>query len=216
MKNSPLISIIIPVYKVEKYLPDCLDSLLAQTYRNFELLLVDDGSPDNCWEIMQQYAQKDSRIRVFQKENGGVSSARNFGLDRANGDYIGFVDSDDTVEPHYLEWLYDAICVCDVPIAMCSYRCVSSSAETGKRSPVTECPSPVLITEETYSWMSESSGGHCWRMLTQRDVLTDIRFDPTLFYGEDALFFMQEFFAGGGWHFSMCRCITICSARNRR
>ena len=73
-EKIPLISVIVPVYKVEKYLPACLDSLLAQTYRNFELLLVDDGSPDGCWQIMQQYAAQDSRVRIFRKENGRVSS----------------------------------------------------------------------------------------------------------------------------------------------
>ena len=108
-EKSPLISVIVPVYKVEKYLPACLDSLLAQTYRNFELLLVDDGSPDKCWEILQQYAAQDARVRIFRKENGGVSSARNFGLEQARGEYIGFVDSDDFVAPQYLEWMYRAI-----------------------------------------------------------------------------------------------------------
>ena len=87
-EKSPLISVIVPVYKVEKYLPACLDSLLAQTYQNFELLLVDDGSPDKCWEILQQYAAQDARVCIFRKENGGVSSARNFGLEQARGEYI--------------------------------------------------------------------------------------------------------------------------------
>lgn len=96
-KEQPLISVIVPVYKVEKYLPACLDSLLAQTYQNFELLLVDDGSPDKCWEILQQYAAQDARVCIFRKENGGVSSARNFGLEQARGEYICFVDSDDLV-----------------------------------------------------------------------------------------------------------------------
>ena len=102
-EKSPLISVIVPVYKVEKYLPACLDSLLAQTYRNFELIVVNDGSPDDCWQIMQRYAAQDARVRIFNKENGGVSSARNFGLDVARGEYIGFVDSDDFVLPQYLE-----------------------------------------------------------------------------------------------------------------
>ena len=109
-KEQPLISVIVPVYKVEKYLPACLDSLLAQTYQNFELLLVDDGSPDKCWKILQQYAAQDARVCIFRKENGGVSSARNFGLEQARGEYICFVDSDDLVLPQYLEWLYDALC----------------------------------------------------------------------------------------------------------
>ena len=110
-EKSPLISVIVPVYKVESICA-CLDSLLAQTYRNFELIVVNDGSPDDCWQIMQRYAAQDARVRIFNKENGGVSSARNFGLDVARGEYIGFVDSDDLVLPQYLEWLYDALCSC--------------------------------------------------------------------------------------------------------
>lgn len=81
-EKIPLISVIVPVYKVEKYLPACLDSLLAQTYRNFELIVVNDGSPDGCWQIMQRYAAQDARVRIFCKENGGVSSARNLGWSR--------------------------------------------------------------------------------------------------------------------------------------
>ena len=142
-EKSPLISVIVPVYKVEKYLPACLDSLLAQTYRNFELIVVNDGSPDSCWQIMQRYAAQDARVRIFNKENGGVSSARNFGLDVARGEYIGFVDSDDFVLPQYLEWLYDALCSCGTRMAMCRYR---SIRENEPLWTVTECPVPQRIT----------------------------------------------------------------------
>lgn len=96
---QPLISVIVPIYGVEAFLSACLDSLLAQRYAHYELILVNDGSPDNSWRVMQEYAAKDSRVRIFQKENGGVSSARNFGLAQARGDYITFVDPDDTVDP---------------------------------------------------------------------------------------------------------------------
>ena len=200
-KEQPLISVIVPVYKVEKYLPACLDSLLAQTYQNFELLLVDDGSPDKCWEILQQYAAQDARVCIFRKENGGVSSARNFGLEQARGEYICFVDSDDLVLPQYLEWLYDALCSCGTRIAMCRYR---SIRENETLWTVTECPAPQKITTENYSWMQEWSGGHCWRMLTHREVLQDVRFDPALFYGEDALFFVTEFLKAGSLAFLNC------------
>ncbi len=94
----PKVSVIVPVYKVEKYLPECIESVLAQTFTDFELILVDDGSPDNSGKICDDYAARDSRIRVFHKENGGVSSARNLGLDNARGEWIAFVDSDDWVE----------------------------------------------------------------------------------------------------------------------
>lgn len=101
------ISIIVPIYKVEKYLNRCIDSILNQSYKNIEVILVDDGSPDNCGKICDEYLLKDNRIRVIHKENGGLSSARNSGLDIATGDYIGFVDSDDWIEPKMYETLIE-------------------------------------------------------------------------------------------------------------
>ena len=118
MEQSPCVSVIVPVYKVAAYLPRCVDSILAQTWRNLEIILVDDGSPDECGSICDVYAEKDPRIRVIHKENGGLSSARNAGLDTASGEYIGFVDSDDWIEPEmYARMLalmekYDAKMVC--------------------------------------------------------------------------------------------------------
>ena len=97
--DNPKISVIVPVYNVEQYLPRCIDSILAQTFTDFELLLIDDGSTDNSGKICDEYAKKkDTKIRVWHKENGGVSSARNMGLDFAKGEYIQFIDSDDFIE----------------------------------------------------------------------------------------------------------------------
>lgn len=107
MLESPLISVIVPVYKVEEYLARCVDSILGQTYRNLEILLVDDGSPDRCGEICEEYAARDTRIRVIHKENGGLSSARNAAIDVAQGEYLGFVDSDDWIEPETYEALLE-------------------------------------------------------------------------------------------------------------
>ena len=101
-QSNPLISIIVPVYKVEKYLPACIDSILAQTYENFELILVDDGSPDNCGKICDKYAQKDDRIKVIHQKNQGVVVARNNALKIAEGEYLTFVDSDDWLEKTFL------------------------------------------------------------------------------------------------------------------
>ncbi len=101
--NNPKISVIVPVYNVEKYLPRCIDSILAQTFTDFELLLVDDGSKDRSGEICDEYAMMDSHIKIFHKENGGVSSARNLGLDKAKGEYIVYVDSDDWIGERHLE-----------------------------------------------------------------------------------------------------------------
>lgn len=104
--NNPEISVIVPVYKVESYLKKCIESILSQTFDNFELILVDDGSPDRCGEICDEYAQKDNRIKVVHKENGGLSSARNIGIDIARAKYINFIDSDDWIEKESLETLY--------------------------------------------------------------------------------------------------------------
>lgn len=100
--NNPKVSVIVPVYNVEKLLQRCIDSILAQTFTDFELLLIDDGSKDKSGEICDEYAAKDSRIRVFHKQNGGVSTARNIGIDKAQGEWIYFVDSDDIVLPSAL------------------------------------------------------------------------------------------------------------------
>lgn len=101
------ISVIVPVYDVEAYLPRCVNSILSQSFTDFELILVDDGSPDNCGQICDEYAEKDNRVRVFHKQNGGVSSARNLGLYNARGEWITFIDSDDYVEVDYLKELMD-------------------------------------------------------------------------------------------------------------
>lgn len=104
----PKLSVIVPIYNVEAYLPRCVSSILSQSYLDFELLLIDDGSPDNCGKICDEYAQKDSRVRVFHKLNGGVSSARNLGLDNACGEWVTFIDSDDYVDADYLKELIHA------------------------------------------------------------------------------------------------------------
>ena len=100
--NNPKISVIVPVYNAEQYLPHCIDSILAQTFTDFELLLIDDGSKDNSSKICDEYEEKDKRVKVFHKKNGGVSSARNLGLDKAHGEWICFCDSDDCLKSNYL------------------------------------------------------------------------------------------------------------------
>lgn len=109
MNMIPEISVILPVYKAEQYLPQCIESLLMQAFVDFELLLIDDGSPDRCGEICDKYALRDKRVRVFHQQNKGVSAARNLGLQYAEGRYIAFVDSDDWVFPDYLLHLYEAL-----------------------------------------------------------------------------------------------------------
>lgn len=100
-----MVSIIVPVYKVESYLPQCIESIINQTYHNLEIILVDDGSPDACGKTCDEYAKQDKRIKVFHKQNGGLSDARNYGVTRATGEYLSFVDSDDWIEPDMFEVL---------------------------------------------------------------------------------------------------------------
>jgi len=115
------ISLIVPVYKVEPYLRKCVDSILAQTYKNLEVILVDDGSPDNCGAICDEYAARDGRIIVIHQKNGGISAARNAGLDIASGDYVGFVDSDDWIEPDMYEYLLSGALEEKAHIVICGH-----------------------------------------------------------------------------------------------
>lgn len=120
---KPLISVIVPVYKVKPYLSQCIDSILRQTYLNLEIILVDDGSPDDCGIICDRYAIKDKRIKVFHKQNGGLSDARNYGIALSTGDYLGFVDSDDWIEPDMFEVLVNAVEENEADLAICSCFC---------------------------------------------------------------------------------------------
>ena len=122
-----LISVIVPVYKVEKYLNRCVDSILNQTYTNLEVILVDDGSPDSCPAICDEYAKKDKRVKVIHKANGGLSDARNKGLDIAEGKYIAFVDSDDWVEDNYVQNMYNAITDNNADMVICNYQKVDEN-----------------------------------------------------------------------------------------
>lgn len=123
----PLISVIVPVYKVEKYIHRCVDSILAQTFTNFELFLVDDGSPDNCGRICDEYAENDDRIIAIHKENGGLSDARNVALDRITGEYVTFIDSDDYVTDNHVETLYNAIMSTNADIAVANITSFSDN-----------------------------------------------------------------------------------------
>ena len=118
---NPLITVIVPVYKVEPYLQKCVDSIIGQTYANLEIILVDDGSPDKCPVICDEYAQKDNRIKVIHQENGGLAHARNVGVGNAQGEYVAFIDSDDYVPCNFVECLYKGLAECDAEIATASF-----------------------------------------------------------------------------------------------
>ena len=119
--DSVLISIIVPAYNVKKYICRCLNSIISQTYKNLEIIVVDDGSIDESGKICDEFARKDKRIKVIHKENGGLSDARNIGIDESSGEYLAFVDSDDYIRNDYIEVLLDAITKKDADIAICNY-----------------------------------------------------------------------------------------------
>ena len=121
MRENDLISVILPIYNVEPYLERAVDSIIKQTYRNIEIILVDDGSPDNCGNICDAYAKQDKRIIVIHKENGGLSDARNVGIKKASGKYITLVDSDDYVDDDYVEFLYSLIKNSGADMSICSH-----------------------------------------------------------------------------------------------
>jgi glycosyltransferase involved in cell wall biosynthesis len=131
-----LVSVIVPVYGVEEYLAECVDSLLAQTYENLEILLIDDGGKDRSGEICDRYAERDDRIKVIHKTNGGAASARNVGIDVASGEFICFVDGDDLVEPDYVSHLWNTLSVTDADISVCGLYYMT---KCNKRSVQIEC-----------------------------------------------------------------------------
>lgn len=129
MNDVGLLSVIVPVYKVEKYLCKCVDSILNQTYRNLEIILVDDGSPDNCPAICDEYAAKDSRVKVIHQLNGGLCSARNVGIEKAKGDFISFIDSDDWIELTMFEEMLDYLQQNDLDVVCCDTKSVKGNKE---------------------------------------------------------------------------------------
>lgn len=143
-ENNPLISVIVPVYKVEQYLERCVCSIISQTYQNLEIILVDDGSPDKCGEICEIFAQNDSRIRVYHKQNGGLSDARNFGVEYSHGEYIVFVDSDDYIAPNYIEYLLVLLKKYNADISCC---CMAEThADTADYRTNDEIPNEQIFT----------------------------------------------------------------------
>lgn len=181
----PKISIIVPVYKVEKYLSHCVESILAQTYTDWELLLIDDGSPDDSGKICDDYATQDSRIRVFHKENGGVSSARNMGIEQAEGDYIMFVDSDDWVDIYCLETCFKK----GVDVDLYRFGMKSLYKEGGTPKNVISINEDLSLNAYCKLLVSRKTTlGVCGGMY-KRSIFKQhgIRFDERLIMGEDWL-----------------------------
>ncbi len=174
----PLISIIIPVYQVEKYLDKCLDSVVNQTYTNLEIILVDDGSPDNCPDMCDAWMSRDPRINVIHQPNGGLSRARNAGLKIAIGEFIGFVDSDDWIEADMFELLISAIMETDADIAVCRYQPESEDSKVINKVAISSEKKLYLNEEALRLIIMEGSfiGTVVWNKLYRKSILENIRF----------------------------------------
>ena len=173
--KAPLLSIIVPVYKVENYLPKCIDSILAQTFTDFELILVDDGSPDDCPALCDATAEKDARVRVIHQKNGGLSAARNAGLDAARGAWIGFVDSDDYIEPEMYEVLYQAVQSTGADLALCDYAEVDE-AGTPRPQMHVSLSGGALTGQELLKRAAGLMVQLAWNKLYRRAVFAQLRY----------------------------------------
>ena len=190
----PLISIIVPIYNAEAYLPRCVDSILAQTFGDFELLLVNDGSRDGSLDVCQRYAAEDGRVRVVDKPNGGVSSARNLGLESASAEWVMFADADDWIEPNTLELAVPYIGQCDiVRLAWVAHR-----PEEVKNKRVMNAETPDQLLKQLLRRRTKLA---IWGTLIRRDlfILNDIRFDASYDYAEDWLALLRI----------VCRCQSV-------
>lgn len=218
MPETEIISVIIPVYNVEKYLEKCIRSVVEQTYNNLEIILVDDGSLDQSGIICDKWLEKDERIRVIHKANGGLSDARNAGLDVATGTYIGFVDSDDYIHPKMYQRLYEKIRDNRADLAVCGFDWIDEQTGTPYRSTKILSNYVVDKKEAINSICNNNAFIVVWNKLYKRELFHDLRF-PYGKFAED-LFIMPVLFnkctrivsASGNYYYyvrtpnSICRC----------
>ncbi|MDR2840027.1 MAG: glycosyltransferase [Paludibacter sp.] len=192
--SKALISIIIPVYNAENYLNQCIESIINQCYNNFELIIIDDGSTDKSGHICDEFAEKDNRINVIHKQNGGVSSARNAGIDAANGDWICFVDSDDLLENTFLQNIINNIAE-NVQLVATGYREQNRKGNWNVYLPEKQVFSnkQILLFYEQY--LTSCICRAPWGKLFLKSVIDEnaIRFDQSIGFGEDSLFCLQYF-----------------------
>lgn len=185
---NPKISIIIPVYNVEQYLPRCIDSILAQTFTNFELILIDDGSTDSSGKICDKYSEKDSRVKVIHKENGGLSSARNVGLGNAAGKYISFIDSDDYVSSDYLEYLHSLIKKYDADVVSANYILTYSNKVnfiSRKKEQLIIGKEKILFFYLKQDKMNKKNDFPVWIKLYKKELFDGIQFPSGKLYEDN-------------------------------
>ena len=182
-EHTPLISVIVPVYRVEKYLERCIGSIVSQTYSNLEILLIDDGSPDQCPQICDSWDKKDARIRVIHQENRGVSAARNAGVAAAKGEFIGFIDSDDFILPEYFETLYLLLTVNQADLSMCKSLYVDEDGDAIAAFLLqSSLPAGVYSGREI---LEQGPIYNVWGILLCAETCKGRRFPENRIYGED-------------------------------
>lgn len=183
LQTERKISVIIPVYNAEKYMSRCLDSILGNTYKNLEVICVDDGSTDLSANICNEYASRDCRIKVIQKSNGGAASARNIGLEMASGDFIAFIDSDDYVHSEYFSIMMEALENNSADIVLCDYICINDSSDFSKKK--IPYQSSVISREDLMSKHGMKS--FVWGRIYTKNIIGRVRFDANIKV-EDAVF----------------------------
>ena len=191
MNACPLVSIIVPVFKTEQYLKKCVESILGQTYQNIEVILINDGSPDGCGMLCDEYAKRDGRVHVIHKQNGGQASARNLGLQNMNGAYVAFVDSDDYIEPDMIAYLYELIRQYDGDISMCAFHKFTSSSDV---LPVFEEKIETYQNQEAMKLLIEDTvvGSHPCNKIFAASLWKDVFFPEGRVYEDLAI--MPEVF----------------------
>ena len=172
---KPLISIILPIYNVKDYLPKCMKSIFAQTYTNLEIIMVDDGSTDGSGKLCDDYAAKDSRVRVFHKKNGGLSDARNYGIERAEGEFITCIDSDDYVDKDYVAYLYHLIVKYKTKMSICQHRVIFSNGMKDEKGSSGDelLTNKKCIKRMLYHDVIDTSA---WAKLYHRELFSDVRY----------------------------------------
>ena len=188
MKKN-LISVIIPIYNVEEYLEKCIDSIVMQTYENLEIILVNDGSPDNCSDICEKWEKKDSRVIYLQKKNGGLSSARNYGIEHCSGDYIVFVDSDDYIENNMIEELYNNLKENDSDVAICGFYNVKNEKKSAVKYSKTKFVASNMEKFENLYNEYYLPTTIAWNKIYKRHIFDKIRYAEGKYHEDEFIIF---------------------------
>lgn len=184
-EEQPLISIIVPAYNVELYVETCIKSLIEQTYKNLEIIIIDDGSDDNSLNICKQYALKDTRIKLIRQKNSGVSVARNKGIDAANGDYIGFVDADDYCDKNMFKYLYESLIKYEADIACCRRNEIKNNKIIDVTGYYYNEDEKVLTKLEMLNRYVQSMDLYIWNKLYKSNIVKNRKFPINIIFGED-------------------------------